>query len=363
MPSSASPLTVEGVTAGQGALGEQVGPDAAAAQGTAAEATGRRAPLAAVSLRERDHLADRRPRELRALGHPRLAARRAGPVDLRLRYTGSWREQVRRGRSDLEMTGFPVFTYRVPAARPRAIRATSTASRRTSSRSSRSCSSGGSAGTAGCRWSRACSSTGRTSTRTPRSASCRATRFSTRIGGITRNLQPIVEPQLGGLRTGNGGRHEWLSLTGGVALLGGAQSLARQVTIPEGCHRSTPSPADFSNTDTSGAWTPMASVAFKTPPEWLAATGVVDWAMPYFTYARGFIGGGINGAGRSDSPLEASRSSPSSRTPTSAASRPSASATARASTSTGSCSTAGPAGPPARAGLRPRARRGAIRTA
>jgi len=37
---------------------------------------------------------------------------RAGPLDLGLRDTGSWREQVQRVRGDLDMTRFPAFTSR-----------------------------------------------------------------------------------------------------------------------------------------------------------------------------------------------------------------------------------------------------------
>lgn len=48
-----------------------------------------------------------------------------------------------------------------------------------------------------------------------------------------------------------------------------------------------------SGDETFTAWTPMASVALLTPEEWLDAAHL-DHLMGYFTYSRGFKGGGFN---------------------------------------------------------------------
>jgi iron complex outermembrane receptor protein len=45
--------------------------------------------------------------------------------------------------------------------------------------------------------------------------------------------------------------------------------------------------------ETFGAWTPMTSLALTTPREWLDRTPL-DHLVGYFTYARGFKGGGFN---------------------------------------------------------------------
>ena len=48
-----------------------------------------------------------------------------------------------------------------------------------------------------------------------------------------------------------------------------------------------------SGDETFTAWTPMASLALLTPEEWLDAAHL-DHLMSYFTYSRGFKGGGFN---------------------------------------------------------------------
>jgi iron complex outermembrane receptor protein len=85
---------------------------------------------------------------------------------------------------------------------------------------------------------------------------------------------------------------DWLSVTGGVRYTQekkGASLTA--TTIP-------PDPEDpmfLSDREIFDAWTPMASVALKMPADWMAETPL-DHLMGYFTYSRGFRGGGFNTA-------------------------------------------------------------------
>lgn len=52
-------------------------------------------------------------------------------------------------------------------------------------------------------------------------------------------------------------------------------------------------PTYASDAETFGAWTPMASLSLTTPQAWLDPTPI-DHLVGYFTYARGFKGGGFN---------------------------------------------------------------------
>ncbi len=59
-----------------------------------------------------------------------------------------------------------------------------------------------------------------------------------------------------------------------------------------------PVPVDFSGSRIFTDWTPMASLALKAPAAWLDPVRM-DHLMGYFTYAKGFRGGGWNGGARS----------------------------------------------------------------
>jgi iron complex outermembrane receptor protein len=226
---------------------------------------------------------------------------RAGPLDLRLRYTGSWREQVQRVRSDLEMTGLPVFTFSGIGDAPRgAIDGGPTDQQQVQQEVQ--------LGATG--WDDRISLVSGAFLYWEDADEDTALLFLPGnpildgAGGTTLNRNVVSNRSWALYGQGTVDVTTWLSLTGGLRYTQERKSLARRVTIPRSLNPADPVLTDFSNAETFGAWTPMASIAFETPEAWLRRTGVVDWAMPYFTYSRGFTGGGINGAGRSTSPLE-----------------------------------------------------------
>jgi iron complex outermembrane receptor protein len=226
---------------------------------------------------------------------------RAGPLDLRLRYTGSWREQVQAVRSDLDMTGLPVFTYSALGdAPPGMIDGRPTEQRQVQQEVQ--------IGATG--WNDRLSLVSGVFLFWEHADEDAALLFLPgnplldAAGGTTRNRDVVANRTWALFGQGTLDVTDWLSLTAGVRYTQERKALARRVTIPRSLNPIVPVLADYSNAATFGAWTPTASIAFETPETWLRHTGVVDRAMPYFTYARGFTGGGINGAGRSDSPLE-----------------------------------------------------------
>lgn len=113
---------------------------------------------------------------------------------------------------------------------------------------------------------------------------------------------------------------DWASLTGGIRYTREDRKLSRLVTNTRMCEDGSPTPctpdnpnqvrADFQDVTTDyDAWTPMGSLALTMPQEWLGEAPI-EHLMGYFTYARGFKAGGINGSARSDNPLEASTFDP-----------------------------------------------------
>lgn len=82
---------------------------------------------------------------------------------------------------------------------------------------------------------------------------------------------------------------DWLSLTAGVRYTEEKKGVrAQNFTVPsDEPSNDIPGSAIFS------AWTPMASVAAFAPDDWLD-TARLDHLMGYFTYSRGFRGGGFN---------------------------------------------------------------------
>jgi iron complex outermembrane receptor protein len=85
---------------------------------------------------------------------------------------------------------------------------------------------------------------------------------------------------------------EWLSLTGGVRFTEEKKGLNAR-TIDLNNPEADPI-LDLGPKEKFDAWTPMASVALSLPDRFLDTTGI-DHLMGYFTYSRGFRGGGFNG--------------------------------------------------------------------
>lgn len=86
---------------------------------------------------------------------------------------------------------------------------------------------------------------------------------------------------------------DWLSLTGGLRYTEekkGIEIVNRLITDVE---TERPPETSAQNSEIFSAWTPMASIAFLTPEDVLADMNL-DHLMAYFTYARGFKGGGFN---------------------------------------------------------------------
>ena len=84
---------------------------------------------------------------------------------------------------------------------------------------------------------------------------------------------------------------DWISLTGGLRYTEEKKG-ASATTIELG---GPPMPPIFAqNSAIFTAWTPMGSLALRAPDEWLDASGILDHAMAYFSYSRGFKGGGFN---------------------------------------------------------------------
>jgi iron complex outermembrane receptor protein len=228
-----------------------------------------------------------------------------GPLDLSLRYTGSWREQIVRGRTDLDTTQFPVLVIAyaggAPAGGdPRNINGAPTFQEQIQQELQLN----------GRAWDGRLSFVSGVFLYWENIDEVYALRFLPgnplieANGGISETTNRVDNRDWAFYGQATADVTDYLSLTAGLRYTEERKALAHRVTIPEELHPLDPVPSEFSNSRTSGAWTPMASVAFKTPREWLDATGILDWAMPYFTYARGFIGGGVNGGGRTSSKLE-----------------------------------------------------------
>lgn len=82
---------------------------------------------------------------------------------------------------------------------------------------------------------------------------------------------------------------DWLSLTAGLRYTSDRKEFSQDVTdLLTGMP-----PATGSAENTFTSWTPMATLSLLTPDDWLSETPV-DHLMGYFTYSRGFKGGGFN---------------------------------------------------------------------
>ncbi len=93
---------------------------------------------------------------------------------------------------------------------------------------------------------------------------------------------------------------EWLSLTGGVRFTQEKKALFRMIENAILDRDPLIPPTD--SRDVFDGWTPSATLALIAPPGALESLSGLDHLMTYFTYARGFRGGGFNGGARTVSP-------------------------------------------------------------
>ena len=82
---------------------------------------------------------------------------------------------------------------------------------------------------------------------------------------------------------------DWLSLTAGLRYTSDRKEFVQEASDPT--VPAPPSRGSAENTFTS--WTPAATLSLFTPEDWLMDTPV-EHLMGYFTYSRGFKGGGFN---------------------------------------------------------------------
>ena len=91
---------------------------------------------------------------------------------------------------------------------------------------------------------------------------------------------------------------DWLSLTAGIRYTEEKKGLMRTLEQPLAVPGvNDPLPVDFEGSRIFTDWTPTVSLALQTPEEWLDVVGL-DHLMGYFTYSKGFRGGGWNGGAR-----------------------------------------------------------------
>lgn len=91
---------------------------------------------------------------------------------------------------------------------------------------------------------------------------------------------------------------EWMSVTAGLRYTEEKKELARTLEQPLALEFLNPPLAvDFQGSRKFSDWTPMASLALLTPEDWIDPIGL-SHLMGYFTYSKGFRGGGWNGGAR-----------------------------------------------------------------
>ena len=84
---------------------------------------------------------------------------------------------------------------------------------------------------------------------------------------------------------------DWMSLTGGLRYTEDKKGTAVRITDPT--RPELPPSLDTTDDVIFTSWTPMGSIALRAPESWLEVVQL-DHLMGYFTYARGFKGGGFN---------------------------------------------------------------------
>lgn len=85
---------------------------------------------------------------------------------------------------------------------------------------------------------------------------------------------------------------EWANVTAGVRYTQDKKGLFAETR--NALDPNEPPLQDQSRSKVFDAWTPMASLALTAPDAWLGEAPI-DHVMSYFTYSRGFRGGGFNG--------------------------------------------------------------------
>ncbi len=94
---------------------------------------------------------------------------------------------------------------------------------------------------------------------------------------------------------------DWADFTVGIRYTQEKKGLTRRVEQPR--NTVVPLPVDFAGEAIYGAWTPMATLSLLPPDAWLEPL-LLEHLMGYFSYARGFRGGGFNGGARTDLPAD-----------------------------------------------------------
>ncbi len=117
--------------------------------------------------------------------------------------------------------------------------------------------------------------------------------------GVLNILDVIITPQrqqfdnwnwaLYGQATGE--ITDWLSLTGGLRYTKEKKAATATDEVP---FDSAGPFEPVTDRATFEAWTPMASISLRAPDDLLDHLGALDHVMTYFTYSKGFKGGGFN---------------------------------------------------------------------
>ena len=116
---------------------------------------------------------------------------------------------------------------------------------------------------------------------------------------VTRNLLDVSNWNWAFYGQGTFAATEWLSLTGGIRYSEekkGLSALNLSIDAETGEALPVPPLTDGASDAIFSAWTPMATVALQVP-ESMLGDAPLDHLMGYFTYARGFKGGGFNALG------------------------------------------------------------------
>ncbi len=214
--------------------------------------------------------------------------------DTSLRYTGAWREQETAIRDDAEMTEFPVFTI------SQLGEATIAAGEPTEARQiQQEMVFNGEAldgrlslvGGVFAFWEESETNTGlRVLTGNPV--------IDGFANGTTDNVVRTENWDWATFAQGVLDVTDWLSVTAGIRYTREKKELFRllenAVVVGDPVIPPTGKRAKFD------AWTPSGTIALKVPPSILDDQDVLDHLMGYFTYSRGFRGGGFNGGARTN---------------------------------------------------------------
>ncbi len=227
-----------------------------------------------------------------------------------LRYTGSWREQETAIRDDAEMTEFPVFTIAqlgedsIAAGEPQDARQIQQEVVFNGETLDGRLSIVGGVFTF---WEDAQTNTGL------RFMTGNAVIDSVAVNGTTDNFVETDNWDWAIFSQAVLDITDWLSVTAGIRYTQESKKLVRAldnalfdededgdpVPVGEGVQPYPVIPRT-SLSDRFDAWTPSATVSLRAPEDLLEDLEVFDHLMGYFTYSRGFRGGGFNGGARTD---------------------------------------------------------------